>query len=65
MARYSQAQNKATQKFIKNAYDDIKIRVPKGQKSKYQNLAADNGKSLNQYVIDLMDKDAARMGKNE
>lgn len=55
MARYSEAQNKATQKYIKKAYDEIKIRVPKGSKAKYQTLAASKGPSLNQYIINCIE----------
>ena len=61
MARYTEAQNKATQKYIKNNYDDIKIRVPKGKREIYKAHAESQGKSLNQLVIDLLDKD---MGGN-
>ena len=61
MARYTEAQNKATQKYIKNNYDDIKIRVPKGKREIYKAHAEAQGKSLNQLVIELLDKD---MGGN-
>ena len=53
--KYSQAQNKATQKFIKENYDEIKIRIPKGKKDEYKAKAAAAGRSLNQFVIDAMD----------
>lgn len=56
MARYSQAQNKATQKYILNNYDEIKVRIPKGKKEKYKAMAAASGKSLNQYIIDCIEK---------
>lgn len=54
MARYSQSQNKSTQKYIKNNYDEIKIRVPKGMREQYKALAESQGKSLNQLVVDLL-----------
>lgn len=57
MSRYTEAQNKATQKYIKNNYDDIKIRVPKGMRSIYQEYAESQGKSLNKLVIELLDKE--------
>ena len=31
-AKYTQAQNKATQKYVKNTFDTISVRVPKGEK---------------------------------
>ena len=52
---YTQAQNKATQKYIKANYDDIRLRVKKGEKERYQNDARGAEKSLNQYIIDLLD----------
>ena len=54
---YSQAQNKATQKYIKNAYDTITIRVPKGMRDVYKDHATNKGTSLNQLVIDLLNND--------
>ena len=32
------------------AYDDIRLRVPKGQKDKIQAFAAENGESLNGFI---------------
>lgn len=58
MARgYSEAQNKATQKYIKNAYDTFTIRVPKGKRDIYKAHAEQNGKSLNALVIELLEAD--------
>lgn len=56
MARYSEAQNKSTQKYIKANYDDIKVRVPKGKREIYKAHAESKGKSLNQLIIELLDK---------
>lgn len=53
---YTEAQNKATQKYIKKAYDDIKVRVPKGMRDEYRALAEASGKSLNQLIIDLLEE---------
>ena len=55
---YSESQNKATQKFIKNNYDEIKIRVSKGKKEKYKKMANKNGLSLNAYIINLIEQSA-------
>lgn len=56
MAKYTEAQNKSTQKYIKKAYDDIKVRVPKGKREIYKTYAESQGKSLNQLIIELLDK---------
>ena len=61
MARYSEAQNKATQKYISKAYDQFSVRVPKGKREIYKAHAEAQGKSLNQLVVELLDKD---MGGN-
>lgn len=48
--RYSQAQNKATQKYIKNNYDEFKIRLSKGSKNVIKHYADIQGDSLNGYT---------------
>ena len=53
---YSKSQNKATQKYIKNNYEEIKIRVPKGKKDLFKELASRKGLSLNTFVVDLMEQ---------
>ena len=57
VARYSQAQNKATQKYIKNAYDEIKVRVPKGEKDRIRERAESMGESVNGYINRLIEED--------
>lgn len=44
---YTQASNKAVQKYCKANYDDIKVRVAKGSREKYKAFAESQGKSLN------------------
>lgn len=55
--KYTQAQNKATQKYIKNAYDSFTVRVPKGTREKYNAHAESKGTSLNKLVIELLEND--------
>ena len=57
MARYTEAQNKATKKYISKAYDQFSVRVPKGKREIYRTHAEAQDKSLNQRVIDLLNKD--------
>ena len=54
---YSEAQKRATAKYVKANLDDIKIRVPKGKREIYKAAAELAGKSLNQYIIDLIEND--------
>ncbi len=52
--RYTQAQNKATQKYIKNNYDDIRIRVRKDDKINKAVITESANKvneSVNEYVV--------------
>ena len=55
MTKYTQSQNKATQKYIKANYDEVRIRIPKGKKAILKEKAREEGKSLNQYVISRLD----------
>ena len=54
---YSEAQKKATAKYMKNKLDDIKVRVPKGKREVYKAHAERKGKSLNAIIIELLEKD--------
>ena len=55
--KYSEAQNKATQKYIKKAYDTITVRVPKGMRDKYNAHAESKDTSLTKLIIELLNKD--------
>ena len=57
MAKYSEAQNKSTQQYIKNNYDTFTVRVPKGDRDKYKEYANSRGTSLNALVIKLIEED--------
>lgn len=43
--------------------EDIKIRVPKGKREEYKAFAEKEGKSLNRYIIDLIEKDMKEKGR--
>lgn len=60
MAGYSQAQNKATQKYVKENYDRFQLTCKKGKKGQYKALAEEAGKSLNQYILDLLEAEIAK-----
>ena len=47
--------------YIKNNYDQFSLRVPKGDRDKYKKLAEEQGKSLNQLIIELLDTEDARI----
>lgn len=52
----SDAQKKATNKYLEK-FEDIKIRVPKGNRDKYKEYAASKGMSLNNLIIALIEQD--------
>lgn len=56
-AYYSEAQNKASQRYQKKAYDTYLLRLYKGQKDQIQAYAEANGESLNGYINRLIAED--------
>jgi uncharacterized protein (DUF1778 family) len=44
-------------KYLKEKTDSIQIRTPKGTKERWRNAAASRGKSLNQFIVDTMNKE--------
>lgn len=46
----SKAQQKAVSKYMKENYDEIKLRLPKGQKALIKEMADANGESVNAYI---------------
>ena len=46
----SKAQQKAVAKYMKDNYDEIKVRVPKGRKAELQAHAEQRGESLNGFI---------------
>ncbi len=53
---YSDAQKEATARYNKKTYDRIEIKVKKGRKDKIVKYAAQQGKSVTQFIVDLIDK---------
>lgn len=54
---YTEAQKKASIKYMTEKTDDIRLRVPKGLKEKYKEEAEKRGKSMTQFIIDCVEKD--------
>jgi len=59
-SRYNQSQNIATQKYIKNNLEEIKLRVKKGEKAKYKTAAENAGTSMAQFILNAMDEKIER-----
>lgn len=54
---YTEAQKKASMKYISEKTDDIRLRVPKGLKDKYRAEAEKRGISLTQFIINCVEKE--------
>ena len=48
---YTDARKRANEKYLKESVEDIRIRVPKGQKSIIKEHAESREESMNQFVI--------------
>ena len=52
----SKAQQKAVSKYMKENYDEIKVRVPKGQKEVIKSHADSMGESVNAFIARAIDR---------
>lgn len=50
-SRYTEAQAKAAKKYLSETVEDVRIRVPKGQKAIIKTHADSQGESMNQFVV--------------
>lgn len=50
----SEARHRANEKWNAKAYDEIKVRVPKGDKEKIQAFAQNNGETVNGFINRLI-----------
>ena len=55
--KYTDAQKRASMKYLKEKTDSIQIRTQKGVKDRWRNAAVDRGKSLNQFIVDTMENE--------
>ena len=54
---YTKASGQAVNRYSKKAYDDVHVRVKKGQKELIQARATELNKSINSYIVDLIEED--------
>lgn len=52
----TEAQKRATMKYMKNNYDRVELKVPKGKKVKIQEYASSKGESLNGFLNRIIDE---------
>ena len=53
---YNEKRKAITAKYVKTNLDDIKIRVPKGQREKLKAIASEMGMSMNQMFIKAVEE---------
>lgn len=54
--KYTEAQKNASLKYMKEKTDDIRIRAPKGTKERWASAAEAQGKSLQRFIVDLVEE---------
>ena len=53
--KYTDAQKRASMKYMQDKTDDIRLRVPKGTKERWKEAADQQGVSMTKYVVDIVD----------
>ena len=59
---YSPSQNRATQKYLRENKEQLRVWVSKGKLEKYKKWAAAQGNSLSEYVVGLIEEDMESRG---
>lgn len=62
---YSDAQKEATARYNRKAYDRIEIKVKKGRKAGIFAYAERHGKSVNQFIVELIDREMEKEDASE
>ena len=53
--KYTEAQKKASMKYLQEKTDDIRLRVPKGTKDRWKEAAEARGISMTQLVLEAVE----------
>ncbi len=53
--KYYDSQREATARYNKKTYDRINVIVKKGQRQAIKDFAASQGKSINRFILDLVE----------
>ena len=59
---YSKARNKATQKYLSENMEQLRVWLPKGSKDKIKSFANQQGTSMAEYVKRLIQADMEKAG---
>lgn len=60
MTKGYEQRKEANKKYLATL-DEIRIRVPKGKKEEYKDLAEKARKSLNQFIVDCIEKEKGQV----
>lgn len=63
--KYSDAQKEATARYNKKTYESINLVVHKGRRQIIKDFAASQGKSVNRFILDLVDQEMERLSREE
>ncbi len=58
--KYTEAQKKASIKYLREKTDSIQIRAQKGTKERWKDAAAARGQSLNQFIVETVEAEIER-----
>lgn len=61
MMAYSEAQKKAVKKYNEKSYDEIKVRVKRGNKEIIQRYAENNNETVNGLINRLLEKEIGEL----
>lgn len=57
---YTEAQKRATEKYIKEKTDDIRLRTPLGTKARYRAEAERRGMSMTKFIMQCVEKEICK-----
>lgn len=63
--KYTDAQKRASVKYLTDKTDNLQVRIPKGYKERYKEHAKQRGKSLTSLIIELLERDIKELTENE
>jgi len=53
---YTESRKRANEKYLRESVEDIRIRVPKGQKEIIKTHATEQGESMNGFIVRAIDE---------
>lgn len=60
MSKYNEKQKEYIMNYMKENLDEIKIRVPKGKKEEFRNIAESRGMKLTPFILEAIEEKMKR-----